>query len=156
FGYRARWSPNACRRRPQGRAAPGSALRSSFWSRSSSRRRADITFGGDIGARPRTPTRGQRRRAALVHRAPGAPAHARASRDRTLSVQREISSQSPEILLHPPSSSESRAVAMLQPNAIREEVMPSSKSRHVLAPEEIELLMKQGEQMIAAGDVATV
>ena len=75
--------------------------------------------------------------------------------DHMISVQREISSQSPEILLHPPSSSESEAVAMLQPNAIREEVMPSSKSRHVLAPEEIELLMKQGEQMIAAGDVAT-
>jgi hypothetical protein len=33
--------------------------------------------------------------------------------------------------------------------------MPSSKASRVLDPEEIKLLMKQGEQLIAAGDVAT-
>jgi TPR repeat protein len=44
---------------------------------------------------------------------------------------------------------------MLQQSASRERAMPSSKAGRVLDPEEIKLLMKQGEQLIAAGDVAT-
>jgi hypothetical protein len=74
--------------------------------------------------------------------------------DRAISVQREISSQRPDIL-RLPSASEGEPVAMLQPNATREQVTPSSKTSRVLDPEEIKLLMKQGEQLIAAGDVAT-
>jgi hypothetical protein len=74
--------------------------------------------------------------------------------DRAISVQREISSQRPEIL-QLPSASEGEPVAMLQPSATREQATPSSKTGRVLDPEEIKLLMKQGEQLIAAGDVAT-
>jgi hypothetical protein len=74
--------------------------------------------------------------------------------DRAIAVQRETSSQRPEIL-QLPSSSESEPVAMLQQSATRERAMPSSKASRVLDPEEIKLLMKQGEQLIAAGDVAT-
>src|SRR5262245_53361093 len=69
--------------RPQGRTALGSALRSSFWSRSSWRRRADITFGGDIGARPRTPRAGRKwphSRSKATRRA--RPSGARSSRAR--------------------------------------------------------------------------
>ena len=40
-------------------------------------------------------------------------------------------------------------------NAPREQAMPSSKASRVLDPEAIELLMKQGQQLIAVGDVAT-
>jgi hypothetical protein len=46
-------------------------------------------------------------------------------------------------------------MAMLQPGVIGEQAMPSSKTSRLLDPEEIKLLMKQGEQLIAAGDVAT-
>ena len=74
--------------------------------------------------------------------------------DRAIAVQREISSQRPEIL-QLPSSSESEPAAMLQQSTIREQAMPSTKTSRVLDPEEIKLLMKQGEQLIAAGDVAT-
>jgi hypothetical protein len=74
--------------------------------------------------------------------------------DRAIAVQRETSSQRPEIL-QLPNSSESEPVAMLQQSATRERAMPSSKASRVLDPEEIKLLMKQGEQLIAAGDVAT-
>jgi TPR repeat protein len=74
--------------------------------------------------------------------------------DRAISVQREISSQRPEIL-QLPSASEGEPVAMLQPSATREQATPSSKTGRVLDPEGIKLLMKQGEQLIAAGDVAT-
>ena len=74
--------------------------------------------------------------------------------DRAIAVQREISSQRPEIL-QLPSSSETGPVVMLQQSTIREQAMPSSKTSRVLAPEEIKLLLKQGEQLIAAGDVAT-
>jgi len=42
---------------------------------------------------------------------------------------------------------------MLQPNATREQAAPSSKTSRVLDPEEIKLLMKQGEQLIAAGEL---
>jgi hypothetical protein len=74
--------------------------------------------------------------------------------DRALAVQRETPSQRPEIL-QLPNSSESEPVAMLQQSMTRERAMPSSKASRVLDPEEIKLLMKQGEQLIAAGDVAT-
>jgi hypothetical protein len=55
FGYRARWSPNAWRRRLRGRAASGYAFRSFSWSRASWRRLPAITFGRAIGVRPRSP-----------------------------------------------------------------------------------------------------
>jgi hypothetical protein len=74
--------------------------------------------------------------------------------DHAISVQREISSQPPDIF-QPPSASESEPVARLHPSAIHEQATPSSKASRVLDPEEIRLLMKQGEQLIAAGDVAT-
>jgi hypothetical protein len=46
-------------------------------------------------------------------------------------------------------------VAIGQPSATGAQASPSSKTIRVLDPEEIELLMKQGEQFIAAGDVVT-
>ena len=46
-------------------------------------------------------------------------------------------------------------VAIGQPSATGAQASPSSKTTRVLDPEEIELLMKQGEQFIAAGDVVT-
>jgi TPR repeat protein len=52
-------------------------------------------------------------------------------------------------------SSENEAVAMVQPSAAGTQASPSSKAIRVLDPEEIKLLMKQGEQFIAAGDVVT-
>jgi hypothetical protein len=52
-------------------------------------------------------------------------------------------------------SSEGDTVAMVQPSATGAQAPPSSKAIRVLDPEEIELLMKQGEQFIAAGDVVT-
>lgn len=73
--------------------------------------------------------------------------------DRAMLIQRD-SSEHPEVL-QPPSSFESEPVAMLPPIAPREQAMPSSKASRVLDPEEIQLLMKQGQQLIAAGDVAT-
>ena len=82
------------------------------------------------------------------------PSTAAQDGDRAISVQQEISSQRPEIL-QLPSSPGGEPVAILQPSAIREQAMPSSKTSRVLDPEEIKLLMKQGEQLIAAGDVAT-
>jgi hypothetical protein len=52
-------------------------------------------------------------------------------------------------------SSERETVAMLQPGSASEQDPASNKAVRVLDPEEIKLLMKQGEQLIAAGDVAT-
>jgi hypothetical protein len=46
-------------------------------------------------------------------------------------------------------------VAIGQPSATGAQAPPSSKTIRVLDPEEIELLMKQGEQFITAGDVVT-
>jgi TPR repeat protein len=46
-------------------------------------------------------------------------------------------------------------MAIGQPSATGAQAPPSSKTIRVLDPEEIELLMKQGEQFIAAGDVVT-
>ena len=44
---------------------------------------------------------------------------------------------------------------MVQPGARGAQVPPASKATRVLDPEEIELLVKQGEQFIAAGDMVT-
>ena len=44
---------------------------------------------------------------------------------------------------------------MVQPGEPGVQVPPASKATRVLDPEEIKLLMKQGEQFIAAGDVVT-
>jgi TPR repeat protein len=44
---------------------------------------------------------------------------------------------------------------MVQPSEPGAHVPPASKATRVLDPEEIKLLMKQGEQFIAAGDVVT-
>jgi hypothetical protein len=74
--------------------------------------------------------------------------------DRAILIQREESSERPESL-QLPSAYESEAVAMLEPSAPREQAMPSGKASRVLDPDERELLMKQGQQLIAAGDVAT-
>ena len=74
--------------------------------------------------------------------------------DRAILIQRQESPEPPEAL-QPPSSFESEPMAMLQPSTPREQAMPSTKANRVLGPEEIELLMKQGQQLIAAGDVAT-
>jgi TPR repeat protein len=52
-------------------------------------------------------------------------------------------------------SSEGDTVAIGQPSATGAQAPPSSKTIRVLDPQEIELLMKQGEQFIAAGDVVT-
>jgi len=44
---------------------------------------------------------------------------------------------------------------MLQPAEPGAQLPPASKATRALDPEEIKLLMKQGEQLIAAGDVVT-
>ena len=46
-------------------------------------------------------------------------------------------------------------MAMLQPSATTDHAPTLSKAIRVLDPEEIKLLLKQGEQFIAVGDVAT-
>jgi hypothetical protein len=74
--------------------------------------------------------------------------------DRAMSLQREVSSQRPEPS-QPRRSSEGESVAMLQPSAPADQAPPASKAIRVLDPEEIKLLLKQGEQLIAAGDVVT-
>ena len=74
--------------------------------------------------------------------------------DRGMSAQRELSSQRPEPS-QPPTSSEGETMAMLQPSATTDRAPTSSKAIRVLDPEEIKLLLKQGEQFIAVGDVAT-
>jgi hypothetical protein len=74
--------------------------------------------------------------------------------DRGILAQSEISSQPPETA-QPRKSSEGETVAMVQPRATGAQTSPSSKATRVLDPEEIKLLMKQGQQFIAAGDVVT-
>jgi TPR repeat protein len=69
-------------------------------------------------------------------------------------AQSEIASKRTEPS-RPARSSEDEAVAMVQPSAAGAQAPPSSKTIRVLDPQEIELLMKQGEQFIAAGDVVT-
>lgn len=74
--------------------------------------------------------------------------------DRGMLAHDEISSARPETP-QPRRSSEGETVAMVQPSATGAQAPPSSKTARVLAPEEIKLLMKQGEQLMAAGDVVT-
>jgi hypothetical protein len=69
-------------------------------------------------------------------------------------VQGEVFSQGPETSQQR-RSSEGETVATLQPNAISDQPPPANKVTRVLDPEEIKLLMKQGQQLIAAGDVVT-
>jgi hypothetical protein len=74
--------------------------------------------------------------------------------DRATSPQSEISSQHSKAS-QPARSSEGETVAMLQPAEPGAQLPPASKATRALDPEEITLLMKQGEQFIAAGDVVT-
>ena len=74
--------------------------------------------------------------------------------DRATSPQSEISSQHSKAS-QPARSSEGETVAMLQPAEPGAQLPPASKATRALDPEEIKLLMKQGEQFIAAGDVVT-
>lgn len=72
--------------------------------------------------------------------------------DRGILAQGETSPPRPETS-QPRRSSESETVAMLQPSATGDQPSPVSKGIRMLDPEEIKLLMKQGERLIAAGDV---
>jgi hypothetical protein len=74
--------------------------------------------------------------------------------DRATSAQSEISSPRTKTS-QPARSSEGEAVAMVQPGQPGAQVQAASKATRALDPEEIKLLMKQGEQFIAAGDVVT-
>jgi hypothetical protein len=55
----------------------------------------------------------------------------------------------------PARSSEDETVAIMQPSATVAPAPPPNKPARLLDPEEVTLLMKQGEQFIAAGDVIT-
>jgi hypothetical protein len=72
--------------------------------------------------------------------------------DRATSAQSERSSQSAKTSQP---ATEGHTVAMVQPGEPGAQVPPGSKATRVLDPEEIKLLMKRGEQFIAAGDVVT-
>jgi hypothetical protein len=72
----------------------------------------------------------------------------------TAQGQGEISSQHTETS-QPARSYFGGTVAIGQPSATGAQASPLSKTIRVLDPEEIKLLMKQGEQFIAAGDVVT-
>jgi TPR repeat protein len=74
--------------------------------------------------------------------------------DRATSAQSEISSQRTKTS-QPARSSEGEAVAMVQPGEPGAQVQAASKATRVLDPEEIKLLVKQGEQFISVGDVVT-
>jgi hypothetical protein len=74
--------------------------------------------------------------------------------DRATSPQSEISSQHSKAS-QPARSPEGETVTMLQPAEPGAQLPPASKATRALDPEEIKLLMKQGEQFIAAGDVVT-
>jgi hypothetical protein len=74
--------------------------------------------------------------------------------DRATSEQSQISSQRTKTS-QPARSSEGETVAMVQPGEPGAQVQAASKATRVLDPEEIKLLVKQGEQFIAAGDVVT-
>jgi hypothetical protein len=74
--------------------------------------------------------------------------------DRATSAQSEIFSQHAKTSQLARSSGR-EAVAMVQPDEPGAQVPPASKATRMLDPEEIKLLMKQGEQFIAAGDVVT-
>jgi hypothetical protein len=74
--------------------------------------------------------------------------------DLATSAQSQISSQRTKTS-QPARSSEGETVAMVQPAEPGAQVPTASKATRVLDPEEIKLLVKQGEQFIAAGDVVT-
>jgi hypothetical protein len=69
--------------------------------------------------------------------------------DLATSEQSEISTSQPA------RSSEGKTMAMVQPGEPGAQIPPASKATRVLDPEEIKLLMTQGQQFIAAGDVVT-
>ena len=75
--------------------------------------------------------------------------------DREMSAEGEIVSQRPGTSQSRRSSEGDTVAIGRQPSATGTQAPPSSKTIRVLDPEEIELLMKQGEQFIAAGDVVT-
>src|SRR5262249_37736194 len=74
--------------------------------------------------------------------------------DRGTLVQGEVFSQGPETARQR-GSSEGDTVATLLPRTSSDQPPPANKATRVLDPEEIKLLMKQGQQLIAAGDVVT-
>jgi TPR repeat protein len=74
--------------------------------------------------------------------------------DLATSEQSEISTQRTKTS-QPARSSEGKTMAMVQPGEPVAQIPPASKATRVLDPEEIKLLMKQGQQFIAAGDVVT-
>ena len=55
----------------------------------------------------------------------------------------------------PVRSSEGKNIAMVQPGEPGAQIPPASKATRVLDPEEIKVLMIQGQQFIAAGDVVS-
>src|SRR4029453_14291448 len=74
--------------------------------------------------------------------------------DLATSEQRETPTQRTETS-QPARSSEGKTMAMVQPGEPGAQIPPASKATRVLDPEEIKLLIKQGEKFIAAGDVVT-
>ena len=74
--------------------------------------------------------------------------------DLATSEQSEISTQRTKTS-QPARSSEGKTMAMVQPGEPGAQIPPASKATRVPDPEEIKLLMKQGQQFIAAGDVVT-
>jgi hypothetical protein len=70
------------------------------------------------------------------------------------SEQSEISTQRTKTS-QPARSSEGKTMAMVQPGEPGAQIPPASKATRVLDPNEIKLLMNQGQQFIAAGDVVT-
>jgi hypothetical protein len=68
-------------------------------------------------------------------------------------VSSEIFSQ--RKMSQPARSSEDETLAIMQPSATVAPTPPPNKPTRLLDPEEVTLLMKQGEQFIAAGDVIT-
>jgi hypothetical protein len=74
--------------------------------------------------------------------------------DLATSEQSEISTQRTKTS-QPARSSEGKTMAMVQPGEPGAQIPPASKATRVLDPEEIKVLMEQGQQFIAAGDVVT-
>ena len=74
--------------------------------------------------------------------------------DPATSEQSEISTQRTKTS-QPARSSEGKTMAMVQPGEPGAQIPPASKATRMLDPEEIKLLMEQGQQFIAAGDVVT-
>ncbi len=74
--------------------------------------------------------------------------------DLATSKQSEISTQRTKTS-QPARSSEGKTMAIVQAGEPGAQIPPASKATRVLDPEEIKVLMKQGQQFIAAGDVVT-